>query len=417
VVMSFVNRIWCRFKRSTPRPSTTDAPEIDSPAPRQEQLALEYDLQLALQVDASIRQTREIFDFALIEPRPHLSSAATPKAEFSPRQETVAIKITTPPEIDMLASPKYPIDEGDRVFFAFIECLRDEKPKPTSMPELSRFVSFALPFDPAIVPQLASHSTSASGHISLKERAAERASQLGEAFGLTSADELTLAKILRRYRLHHKTITELEALLHQGFSTDELLTAHKIRKIWRRSAYPRTEIMKYYQDRLRLNSIAYSSYTSHIDFLGEFQQPSPDTVFMTSRSIPTWRKAARWARTLGNISSSELDSILSWHHERWLNSPNLWVSAPSFVEHVDQCIRTIARDLHDVMSWEMAFEASEPYEYPEKEMDRGNRRELFGLGLIPDIWVDPFDERVSIDPEFPLLDDYWPKKGVVEDDE
>jgi hypothetical protein len=141
--------------------------------------------------------------------------------------------------------------------------------------------------------------------------------------------------------------------------------------------------------------------------LAELYKPDHRSIFITSTRIPTWRKATKWARSLGNISSCELDSLLFWYYERWLESPILWRSAPSFMTHVDRCLKAISNDLHDILPWEMAFECTERDCYDDDdERERATRRELYALGLIPDIWIDTFDERVSIDPEFPNLDDY-----------
>jgi hypothetical protein len=75
------------------------------------------------------------------------------------------------------------------------------------------------------------------------------------------------------------------------------------------------------------------------------------------------------------------------------------------------------RDLHDCLPWELACASPPLDDYHEHELERRQVRELYALGLIPDLWTDPFDERLSIDPEFPKLDDYFPKKGEEDDDE
>ncbi len=371
---------------------------------------LQHDLELAFQADAVIRQTREVFDTDFVEPRSPPGSDPTSAMEQPPLTEPIIREMPTSLESALCTIPTHLTATDDSIFGTHVDFLLANQAEPVLAPDLSYFVAFALPFDAAIAPQLSEHIPQASGRISLKEHATERALQLAEAFQLTNSDVQTLAKILRRYRLHHKTVTELEALLQDGYSADELSTANKIRKIWRRSEYPRTEIPRCYQEQLNLGPVAESPYTSHCDFLEELYKPGHRAIFITSTRIPTWRKATKWARTLGNMSSSELDVILFWHYERWLETPIFWTSAPSFMTHVDRCLRTIAHDLHDILPWEIAFERAEVDYYDDNERERAKRRELYALGLIPDIWIDTFDERISIDPELPLLDDYWPKK-------
>jgi len=168
---------------------------------------------------------------------------------------------------------------------------------------------------------------------------------------------------------------------------------------------------------LQLSPAVDSPYAAASDCLEKRYKRGEGTIFTTSLSIPSWRQAASWARLLGNISSAELDSLLYWYYERWLEKPPIWITRPSFVMHVDYSIRTVAHDLHDCIPWELGFEHLPLDDYHEHELERIKVRELYALGLIPDIWLDPFDERLSIDPEFPKLDNYWPKKGEVDDDE
>lgn len=407
--LSFVSRILSRIKGAFPGQKPLSLPIADPPnvnPASQDTSTFAQDIEFALESDASIRAARQLFDVSAID-----SSAD----EISP---TVSSALPTVLQIEHPANEHRERSAEGVTFDALIETLQMSQPDQSSrISDISAYTQFAALFEPFIPPQLSEQHSQFTGRLSLRDRAHRYASKLADTFELTREDEQGLAKLLRRSRLHYKTLREIEALLHKGYSVDELTTARHFRKLWHRSDYLKTAVAEYHSSTHSIFAGAGRGFGSITDWVTEFYNSYSDSLFITTNRIPTWSKAARWAASLGAIPCGELDSLLYCYFERWIGSPSLWKLYPSFFGYFDQCVRAVLPDLQDTLPWDIAFQLQPVDEHFEQDIEAKRTKALYELNLIPDIWLDPFDERVAIDPEFPLLDDYWPKGGGESDDE
>jgi hypothetical protein len=409
VPSSFASRIWSRVKQVLPRSKSVSVSETTYSEAETSHIAnLAQDLEFAISVDANVRGTRELFDVNAILPEckrqrePELGSTSTSAADSS----VIPIADWTSPD-------------EDAIFFATISALQATSAK-TYQPELdlSFFAPFASNPGAPATSQLEKHLAQASGRLSLRNRASRITHNLAARFDLSDTDLHTLTKLVKRHRLNYRVISEFEILLAKGYSVDELMTASNIRKLWRTHEFLRCEIPRYCRSAITNGLITSSSYFASFEHPSDFSRRTAEVKFSSSGQIPTWKMAARWATTLGVLPISELESILDLRYQAWLENSKFWRDQPSFTIHFDRSLRELATDITETIPWDYCFpdhRTDEGDSNPSEERIRARR--LYELGLIPDIWADPFDDRVSIDPEFPLLKDYWPKGDKGDDDE
>ena len=389
VSVGLINRIWSRVKKALPRQKLSvnaDNPPLVSATLDHPTSSL--DLEFALESEAAIYAARELFDFSMLEPPSELPC-----------------EIQTPP-IELIPAVNS-LSEDDQVLSALLEAFSNT-PLPTceEAVDMSIYAAFAESFNPSISPQLRNEQPRVAGRTSRRDRANSRAAEWAEEFDLHLEDTRILARLIWRFRLHPKTLRAMHEILSLGYSIDELKTAADIRRIWKRTECLRTIISRHHQDSLLVASPKDSCWP---DTERNLRSTYPDSVLITSSWIPGWKQAARWASHLRGIPVQELDSLFYWHFERWLEDSPLWHSSTSFCQFFERSLRSIEPDLKDVIPWEFALQPALFDEYEADQAEKQRTRELYALDLIPDIWKDPFDERVSIDPEFPLLEDCWPQ--------
>jgi hypothetical protein len=249
---------------------------------------------------------------------------------------------------------------------------------------------YAVEYQPNHPPQLDGYRVRLRGFISHQERARAALDALVRRFSLTDEEANQLVTVLGR-KSFSTTLAELDKLLSGGYQVDAIMSGHAIRVVFRNN----------------------ERFGSRCVFRGR-----SGPVFESKTSCPTWKRAVTWASGLGLITDEdELEMFFVHCYDKWLSHPRYWKRIKSFEQFVGRSIQEARREVDVLPTDFMLWDEGDNDDPGDADSERRLYRVLARDGLVPDIWTDPFDERVSIDPTFPLLEDYWPKSEMKNDND
>jgi hypothetical protein len=238
-----------------------------------------------------------------------------------------------------------------------------------------------LEFLPSIAPQLERNRVAIDGKAPRRNRIRSVIGKISERYSLTPQSMARLYAVFGKVK-SHKTLKSVSTLLAAGHSVDEIISAHTIRVAWRANECFQQGSREY----------------AHLEHFNNGR-----------RILLCWRSAIILTELFGRCADfDEIELGLARYFSIW----NRLSASQQFDETFFGFLLNQAREFRPQDHHYPLDFILEGYNYlriSEEDDDDAVNRELSRLGLLPDIWTDPFDERVAIDPDFSLLEDCLPK--------